>query len=400
MFKSLEIKKIALDRLTGDQGELFKSDVEGSLKSLPPGEWVLLRDPHRKRVYLGFANPLVADKHPAIHVLHRLAKPPKGDEVETYLERRLDQAFRRREVFEGYGDGARLVFGAADGLPGLVVDGYANGVLVQVNTAGMERWRTFFRERLEERTGKRVYFLDQPAQRAREMLPHHAAGEVIPELDVRENGFRYSIPRRHLQKVGWYYDHRENRRKLEAAVARWRGSRARGLDLFCYGGAWGLHVLRAGVGKVDFVDQAPLVDVVCGHLEANGYAGRGEFHHGDVFAWMEAANGRGEKWDVVVSDPPAFAKSSKDIPGALEGYRRLHRAALKAAADEALFVAASCTKYVDMNSFIATVTHAARAEGRKVRLLDVGIQGWDHPVADLVDRGNYIKYTLWGVENI
>lgn len=396
MFKSLELKKSALEKLPGDRGELLKGDIEGSMKSLPPGEWVLLRDPHRKRVYLAFANSLVDDKRTAVHVLKRLTQAPVADEAALFMRHQLHVAFRRRSLFEGY-EGSRLVYGAADGLPGLVVDVYANGAVIQVNTAGMEKWRPLILEEVEKHTGRPGFFLDNPTQRGKEMLPHHQS-QTMPALEIQENGFLYQVPREKLQKVGWYYDHRENRRRFEDTVKRWRGDKREGVDLFCYGGAWGMHALRAGVQKVDFIDQGSLAEMVEGNIAVNHFTGRGHFERADVFDWLDVAAAEGKRYGVVVSDPPAFAKSFKERTAALEGYRKLHRRILKITHPEALVATGSCTHYVSMEEFQESFAHAARLEGREVRLLDVGMQGWDHPVSSLGDRANYIKYALWALE--
>lgn len=398
MFKSLEIKKTALEKIPGDRGELLKSDIDGQLKALPPGEWVLLRDPHRKRVYLGYANPLVEDKTPAVHVLQRLHTPPRPDEAEQFIRTRLGRAFARRACFQGYERGERLVFGGADGLPGLQVDTYTNCALIQINTAGMDRWRNLIKELVEAHAKKEAFFLDNPTQRSREMLPHYRSEKDIPELRIEEDGFQYEIPRKNLQKIGWYYDHRENRSKLEQALKRWRGDLGQAVDLFCYGGAWGLHALRAGFQHVDFVDQAPLDAMVRRHLVLNGMTGKGAFHHKDVFDWLDWAISVEKKFGLVISDPPAFAKSPKDKKAAIDGYRKLHRKCFKVCGPNSLFVAASCTHYASLEEFLDTVTFAARQEERTVRLLDLGIQGWDHPISSLEDRWNYIKYALYAVE--
>ena len=398
MFKSLEIKKNALEKIPGDKGELLKADVEGQLKSLPPGEWILLRDPHRRRVFLGYANPLVEDKTPAVQVLRRLNAPPRPNEVEIFLNEKLVLAFARRKVFRGYETGCRLVFGESDGLPGLIIDSYQNAAVIQINTAGMDRHRQLIREAVEAFTGKQVFFLDNPTQRSKEMLPHYRNEKEIPPLEVLEDGLRYEIPRKNLQKIGWYYDHRENRSKMENALKRWNGSKKTAVDMFCYGGAWGMHALRAGFEHVDLVDQARLKDMIERHLEINSFEGRGKFFHKDVFDWLDQAVEKEARYDLVISDPPAFAKSSKEKKGALDGYRKLHRKALKLASESSLLVAASCTHYVSMEEFLDTVTHAARQEGRHVRLLELGLQGWDHPISSLEDRSNYIKYALLAVE--
>lgn len=400
MFKSVEIKKSALEKIPGEKGELLKADIEGPLKSLPPGEWILLRDPHRRRIFLGYANPLVEDKIPAIHVLTRLLSPPREDEAEQYISEKLSLAFRRREQFTGYEKGSRLVFGSADNLPGLIVDSYVNCALIQINTAGMDRWRNLISERVQEYTGKEVYFLDNPNQRAKEFLPHYRSDKIIPALEVDEDGLRYQVPRANLQKIGWYYDHRENRKKMEESLKRYTGRLDTAVDLFCYGGAWGLHALRGGCSRVDFVDQAPLKEMVMNHLKINSFENEGKFYHKDVFSWLDEQISKNIKYDLVISDPPAFAKSPKEKKSALDGYRKLHRKVLKVCDETSVLVAASCTHYITQEEFLDSVIHAARQEGRRVRLLDLGVQGWDHPISNLSDRSNYIKYAFFAVESL
>jgi 23S rRNA (cytosine1962-C5)-methyltransferase len=398
MFKSLEIKKSGLEKIKGEHGELYKSDVEGQVKSLTPGEWILLRDPHQKRIFLGFANPLIEDRLPAIQILTRLKKVPTEEVVEEYILEHLESSWSKRQKFPDYGQGCRVIYGQADGLPGLIVDAYLECALVQINSAGMDRWRAFIREKLEVILQRPCFFLDNPAQRSREVLPHHREELPFDALKVLENGFRYQIPAKNLQKIGWYYDHRENRRKFESALQRWAGAKERGVDLFCYGGAWGLHALRGGLKHVDFVDQAPLEAMVQDHLSMNNFKTQGEFFRSDVFDWLDKKILEKKSYDVVISDPPAFAKTPKDRTSALDGYRKLHRKVLKISRPDALVAFASCTHYVEHAAFVETIVHAAYNENRRIQILETGMQGWDHPVTSLEDRSNYIKYTLVRVE--
>lgn len=398
MFRSLELKKSALEKIRSDRAALLKSDVDGSVKSLPPGEWVLLRDVEKKRVFLGFINPLVEDRLPAIHVLKGLASPPPETLVADYVTEAIAGCVKRRKAFAGYESGARIVFGDADGLPGLIVDSYRELTLIQINTAGLDRWRSLVKEQLAQLFGKPCYFLDNPTQRSREMLPHYREELPFEFIEVLENEFSYSVPAKNLQKNGWYYDHRENRLKFEAALRRWNGPKAKGVDLFCYGGAWGLHALRGGVKAVTFVDQAPLAEMLERHLAKNHFTGRGSFIRSDVFDWLDGEIKAGATYDVVISDPPAFAKSPKDKVAAIEGYKKLHKKVLKVLAADALVAFASCTHYVDLQEFIQTIEIAGRQEGRSLQILELGMQGWDHPVRTLDDKANYIKYVLVKVE--
>ena len=398
MFKSLELKKAAIDKIQFDRGSLFKTEVEGHLKALPPGEWILLKDVEKKRIYLGFANPLVEDKYPAVQVLTRLSSPPDENTVEKFICEKIEMAVNKRAMFQGYEGGSRLFFGEADGLPGLIVDSYEDTVLIQVNTAGIDKWRTTIRELLEKLTQKKCFFLDHPQQRSREVLPHYREELPFEHLSVLENQFKYKIPAKNLQKNGWYYDHRENRSKFENAVKRWTGAKEKGLDLFCYGGAWGLHALRAGVKEVWFVDQAPLNEMVSTHLALNLFNERGFFERKDVFDWLDDSIKAKKMFDVIVSDPPAFAKSPKDTAAAIEGYKKLHKKVLKITNKNSLIAFASCTHYVDYSAFLETIQIAARQEGRAIQILEQGMQGWDHPVRTLNDKANYIKYVLVRVE--
>lgn len=394
MFKSIEVKKSSLDKVRYDHGELLKNDIEGQLKSFTPGEWVLLKDPHRKRVYLAFVNPLVDEKFPAVRFVTRLKSAPVKEEVEKYIEDTIVLAIDKRFCFTDYQLGCRVIYGDADGLPGLVVDKYQNCALIQINTAGIDRYRSLVLDILKKKLQTECYFINQPALRAKEILPHYRDEVNLEIVRVMENDFHYEIPVRNLQKIGWYYDHRENRRKMESAVSRWNGDKSIGVDLFCYGGSWGLHLLRAGVKNVKFVDQAPLKDLVTRNLEINKFTNRAEFIREDVFDWLEGEHKAKSKYAVIVSDPPAFAKSPKEKTSAIEGYKKLHRRVFKVASPGALIAFASCTHYLSQDEFINTITYAADQEHLKIQILEMGMQGWDHPVSSLSDRSNYIKYVL------
>jgi 23S rRNA (cytosine1962-C5)-methyltransferase len=175
-------------------------------------------------------------------------------------------------------------------------------------------------------------------------------------------------------------------------------SKKTGLDLFSYVGSWGLHLLKAGVEQVDFVDQGDMDQSLKKNLELNSFLNRGNFIRKDVFKFLDEANGTNKSWDIIVSDPPAFTKSEKNKHAAIQGYEKLHQKALKLVNDNGLFVAASCTHYVDINELDKTVQDAAFRNGQKLQLLDVGVQGHDHPMTGFKDKGFYIKYLLYLVQ--
>jgi 23S rRNA (cytosine1962-C5)-methyltransferase len=170
-----------------------------------------------------------------------------------------------------------------------------------------------------------------------------------------------------------------------------------GLDLFSYVGSWGLHLLAAGVTFVEFVDQGQMRSAIEDNLELNKFSNRGNFIRSDVFKFLDQALVQNKKYDIIVSDPPAFTKSEKNKMAALQGYEKLHMKAMKLLNNEAVMVVASCTHYVNYEELDKTVQDAAFRNGQSIQLLDLGGQGFDHPMTGLRDKSFYIKYLVYYV---
>ncbi|MEX1098972.1 MAG: class I SAM-dependent methyltransferase, partial [Bacteriovoracaceae bacterium] len=244
-------------------------------------------------------------------------------------------------------------------------------------------------------------FLDNPSYRAAENLPIFNERVSVKELEIMENGLSFKAANDHWQKTGFYYDHRENRKKLAGYLSRLNANfPSKALDLFCYLGAWGMTLAKAGVPNVDFIDQGNFEEDLKRNWELNALSGKLRFQRKDVFKALKELNLEDAKYDLIVSDPPAFCKSPKGLKKASEGYLRLHRACFKLLSDKSFFAACSCTKYMDMEAFIQNVNLAAQQERKKVTMLDIGSQGFDHPCAGFKDKSNYLKYTLFYVENL
>lgn len=308
------------------------------------------------------------------------------------------EALRKRSLFSGYEKGARLIYGVSDDLTGIIVDKYEKYILLQINTAGMDRFRDVIHAELKASFPQHeVLFFDNEEYRKAEVLPLHEKNKLLEDLKISENGIEYLIKSDVVQKIGYYYDHRENRKKLHDLLLRTTLSKKTGLDLFSYVGSWGLHLLKAGVEHVEFVDQANMEEVTNRHLELNGFKGRGIFTRSDVFKYLDDAITKGKKFDVIVCDPPAFAKSEKNKAQAISGYEKLHLRAMRLLNDESLMVAASCTHYVNFEELDKTVKDAALKNNQKIHLLDLGVQGFDHPFSGLNDKGFYIKYLVYHV---
>ena len=384
------------------KGALFSKSVDGPLKSCVPGEWIWVIDKKETVSYIAYVN-IFAQQGPVIRLVEECSENLEmSDEAERavmIIERNIIRACERRAVLKCYQEGKRLVYGAADNLPGLVVDEYENAILIQINTAGMDRFRPQIQNKFQALfAGKRIYFWDNKEAREQESLPAVSDTSLDAQLQVRENQFRLQLPMPIIQKVGYYYDHRENRGKLEQKIHELNLEFKTGLDLFCYAGSWGLHMLRAGVETVDFVDQADLNETILENIQINGFGGRGKFYHHDVFKFLDEKIKEGRRYSIIVSDPPAFSKTSKNIGNALGGYRRLHRKIIKLLNPNSLLAIASCTKGVGPEDLAQTVLDGLNINGRRAQIIDIGIQGIDHPFTSFDDNNYYLKYILYWVE--
>lgn len=381
--------------------DLYERDFSSIPKSCFPGEWVQISGAALSGKFIGYINPFVTNG-PLVRVIEPILEisGEEADIAKGIILKNLTRAIDNRKIFKSYQSGMRLVHGGADHLPGLIIDYYENAIFIQINTAGIDRFREVIKKCLEENFAPTsVYFLDSLKYRQNEGLPQYEVEEFKESLKIKENGFSYSLPSDRMQKIGYYYDHRENRKKLELQINDLNIDLSRGLDLFCYMGSWGLHLLRAGIKHVTFVDQGKFDKEIAGNLEQNGFAGRGNFVHADVFKYLDDAAGKGQVFDVVVGDPPAFSKEVKNINKALAGYQKLHRKVMKLLAPVGLYAAASCTHNISLSDLAKTVFEASLKEGKSLQIIDVGVQGGDHPFFSFESREHYLKYILYIVRD-
>ena len=382
--------------------ELSEKDVEEIPKGFIPGEWICIADQTAKKKYAAYINPH-ADIFYKIKILKALDWTASTTAAEDQIAKEvivelLNSAVTKRKLFSDYDSGARLVYGISDSLPGLIVDKYKKYILIQINTAGLDRFRSLIGDELKKHfDNHHIRFHDNEEYRKTEVLPTHEKVAIEEDLEVAENSLNYKIPQSILQKIGYYYDHRENRARMKTLLARLNTKKEKGLDLFSYVGSWGLHLLSAGVSQVDFVDQGQMQIAIENNLNLNNFSGRGQFIRSDVFKYLDNALIEKKSYDVIVSDPPAFTKSEKNKATALQGYEKLHLKAMKLLNDEAILVVASCTHYVNYEELDKTVQEAAFRNGQKIPLLDLGGQGFDHPMKGLSDKSFYIKYLVYYV---
>lgn len=285
----------------------------------------------------------------------------------------------------------RLVYGESDLLPGLVVDRFADYLVVQITTPGMERVRDQVVEALVQVLKPAGILLkNDGAARKAEQLDAYvevAHGEVPERVALEENGVRFEAPVHSGQKTGWFYDHRMNRARLAPYVA---GKRV--LDLYSYIGGWGVQAAAFGASEVMCVDSsAAALDLVEHNAALNGVAEKMTVVEGDVMAALRELKEAGEKFDVVIADPPAFIKKRKDIRNGENAYRRLNEQAMRLLNRDGVLVSASCSMHLAENNLRDILLAASRHLDRNLLITERGFQGPDHPVHPAIPETSYIK---------
>ncbi len=395
--KIFELSKDGAQKIAKGVRELYPRDMGDSIKSSVPGEWVLLKNTRKNKLFLAFVNPLSIN-NPVAHILHEVIDNSVSSDEEEFF-RLLQASILKRNYYNGYEDCARLVYGNADNLPGLIVDSYINVIVIQINTAGIDKFRIKIKEFFETNyPSKKIYLLDNEKYRERESLPIYEKERIDIDLKIIENNLNIEVQSKSIQKVGYYYDHRENRLRAKNLLKKINKKFEKGLDLFSYVGSWGLHLLDAGVSNVDFVDQGEMDVSVKRNLEINNFSNRGNFIRENVFDFIKNAKTSNKKFDVICSDPPAFCKSKKEERKAYEGYLKLHKNLMDIIEKDGVLIACSCTYYISSSQFQKNIEEAAGARGRKIHLLDLGVQGFDHPTTSLLTKNSYLKYFAYRVE--
>jgi len=319
-----------------------------------------------------------------------------GEAVDAGLiRRRLEQALALRKALipEGETDAVRLVHGESDGLPGMIVDRYADWLVVQLLTAGADVWRDVLVELLVELTGiTQIYERSDVDVRRLEGLQERSGalrGTAAPDaVVIREHGLKFAVDLRGGQKTGFYIDQRYNRKRLGQLAA---GRQV--LNCFCYTGAFSAYALAGGASEVLSVDSsadalaAGVLNLERNHLPAE----RSSWLEGDVFFVLRKLRDQGRGFDMIVLDPPKFAPTAAQAEQAARGYKDINLLAFKLLRPGGLLFTFSCSGGISADLFQKIVAGAALDARAEARLIEHLAQGPDHPVALNFPEGTYLK---------
>ena len=385
-FTVLRLKKNEDKRLRTGHNWVFSNEVDTAatpLKGLEPGAPVRIENHRGKPMGTGYANPNAL-------ICARLAsRDPDYPYGPSLLVHRLKVALSLRERLFPH-PFYRLAHGDSDGLPGLVVDRYGDAVVAQMATAGMERMKEAIAAALDKvLKPKVVVFRNDGAFRRLEQLDEYvdANGNPGGPVELLENGVRFQADLMRGQKTGWFFDQRDNRAKAARYV-----SGARVLDVFSFSGGFGIQAAKAGAAEVVCVDaSAPALEQVRVHAERNDVSARVQTLQGDAFEKLKALREAGERFDVVMVDPPAFIRRKKDMKEGEIAYRRVNQAAMQLLTRDGILVSSSCSYHLPRAGLQNMLNQAARHLDRNLQILEHGHQGRDHPIHPAIPETEYLK---------
>ena len=374
---------------------IFDNEIASVMGSFLNGDIVLVRDFDGYPLGKGFIN---TNSRIAVRLLTRDENQKIDDH---FLEERVRNAWEYRKKVTETGS-CRVIFGEADFLPGLVVDKFEDVLVVQSLALGIDRMKLQILELLKNVLAedgihiRGVYERSDAKVRRQEGMELYKGfiGEEFPTLiRIEENGVKYEVDVRDGQKTGFFLDQKYNRLAIQRLC---RGGRV--LDCFTHTGSFALNAGIAGAGEVLGVDASQLaVDQAEKNARLNHLEDRVKFLCEDVFELLPRLEEKGEKYDVVILDPPAFTKSRNSVKNAARGYREINLRAMRLVKDGGFLATCSCSHFMTYELFTKTIAQAARNAHKRLRQVEYRTQAPDHPILWAADESYYLKFYIFQV---
>ena len=374
---------------------VYDNEIESITGSFVNGDLVLVHDFDGYFLGCGFINT-------RSRLTIRLLTRKKGTEIdEAFWEMRVRNAWEYRKQTVDTGS-CRLIFGEADWFPGLVVDKFSDVLVVESLALGIDRFKPLILEilcRVLLEDGIRIrgiYERSDAKVRLQEGMERFKGfiGEPFDtRVEIEENGIRYIVDVQEGQKTGFFLDQKNNRAAIHQIS---RGKKV--LDCFTHTGSFALNAGKAGASSVLGVDASQT-----GILQAeenarlNHLEDRVKFQCADVFELLPRLEAAGEKYGVVILDPPAFTKSRSSVKNAVKGYREINLRGMKLVEDGGFLVTCSCSHFMDPQLFASTIREAARGAHKRLRQVHFSTQCCDHPILWAADESYYLKFYIFQV---
>jgi len=386
--KIVRLKKKEERRILRGHPWVFSNELQAVPTGCVPGELVEVLDFSGAFVGRGYINPRTLI---AVRLLTR-----KREEIDRDFFRGRIARARSLRTLLGFGDSFRAVFGEGDGLPGLIVDKYADTLVVQSTTAGIEaQLELILAALIDEYEPRAIVLRNDTSSRELEGLTQETRivrGAIDSPVTIEESGIKYVVDVLEGQKTGFFFDQRENRRTLEGLV---QGRRT--LDCFCYVGAWSLSAARYGASEVIGVDSSQkAVDMAARNAALNSLQAR--FVKADAFEELRRLEKERERFGCIILDPPAFVKNRAKVREALKGYKEINLRAMKLLEPGGVLVTCSCSHHIDEDLFSEMLIDAASTANRQARLLEMRSQARDHPILLAARETQYLKCAVLVVD--
>lgn len=374
---------------------IFDNEIASILGSFEDGDIVAVHDFDGYGLGKGFIN-----RNSKIRV--RMMTRNRHQEIdEAFLKMRVQEAWDYRKKVSDTGS-CRVIFGEADFLPGLVVDKFSDVLVVQFLALGIDRLKDQIVELLKEVLAadgikiRGVYERSDAKVRRQEGMELYKGfiGEAFDtNVEIEENGVRYMVDVKDGQKTGFFLDQKYNRKAIQHLCKD-----AKVLDCFTHTGSFALNAGYGGAKEVTGVDASELaVEQAILNSKLNGMEDRVKFICRDVFELLPELEEKGEKFDVVILDPPAFTKSRNSVKNAVKGYREINLRAMKLVRDGGFLATCSCSHFMTYELFTQTIHQAARNVHKRLRQVEYRTQAPDHPILWAAEESYYLKFYVFQV---
>ena len=374
---------------------VYDNEIDSIVGTFEDGDIVTVHDFDGYFMGYGFIN---RKSKITIRIMSRYKEHPITEE---FLKERVRAAWEyRKQVIDT--SSCRIIFGEADWLPGLVVDKFADVLVVESLALGIDKLKPYILECLVEIlkedgiTIRGIYERSDAKVREQEGLPRYKGfiGEPFDtKVEIVENGVKYIVDVQDGQKTGFFLDQKNNRAAIHKICKD-----KKVLDCFTHTGSFALNAGIAGASSVLGVDASELgVNQARENARLNHLEDKVSFQCADVFDLLPSLEEKGEKYDVVILDPPAFTKSRQAIRNAVKGYREINLRGLKLVKDGGFLATCSCSHFMDPELFAKTIREAARGAHKRIRQVEFHTQAPDHPILWAAEESYYLKFYIFQV---